>query len=135
MTKIKAVLDQETWVAVDVPSEFQAITDSFSSDMSNFEHVNVSKNTTSNYSDQVLNHNSSEKAESGTAVKQPSKQDDSVDISLEHGKQDKATSRIQEKKVDALRPVQSDDANPSEQGKSTTQTLIYKGIGYHMVNW
>lgn len=25
MTKIKAVLDQETWVEVDVPDEFQAI--------------------------------------------------------------------------------------------------------------
>ncbi|CAA6666555.1 unnamed protein product [Spirodela intermedia] len=134
MTKIKAVLDQETWVAVDVPEEFQAITDSFSSDISNVEHANVSMNATSNYSDQVPNHSNSEKAESGTAVKQPSKQDDSVDISIEHEKQDKGTSRNQEKKVAALRSVQSGDANASEQGKSTTQTLIYKGIGYHMVN-
>lgn len=28
MTKIKAVLDQETWVEVDVPDEFQAIVNS-----------------------------------------------------------------------------------------------------------
>ena len=33
MTKIKAVLDQETWVEVDVPDEFQAIVTSlFSSE-------------------------------------------------------------------------------------------------------
>ena len=31
MVKIKAVLDQETWVSVDVPDEFQAILSSLSS--------------------------------------------------------------------------------------------------------
>lgn len=30
MTKLKAMLDQETWVEVDVPNEFQGIMDSFS---------------------------------------------------------------------------------------------------------
>lgn len=31
MSKITAVLEQETWVAVDAPDEFQAIVDSFTS--------------------------------------------------------------------------------------------------------
>ena len=31
MVKIKAVLDQETWVSVDIPDEFQAILSSLSS--------------------------------------------------------------------------------------------------------
>nr|KAJ0203594.1 hypothetical protein LSAT_V11C500262040 [Lactuca sativa] len=30
MTKLKAMLDQETWVEVDVPNEFQGIMDSLS---------------------------------------------------------------------------------------------------------
>lgn len=38
MTKLKAVLDQETWVEVDVPNEFQAIVDSLFS----LESLNVS---------------------------------------------------------------------------------------------
>uniref|UniRef100_A0A1D1YES5 Vacuolar protein sorting-associated protein 54 n=2 Tax=Anthurium amnicola TaxID=1678845 RepID=A0A1D1YES5_9ARAE len=102
MTKIKAVLDQETWVTVDVPEEFQAIVDSFSSDVSN-----ISMNMTTNDNEPVLN---------GITVEQTPRQDDFVEIG--HRKY----------------PVQNDDGNTSEQGRSASQTLAYRGIGYHMVN-
>ena len=39
MTKIRAVLDQETWVEVDVPDEFQAIVSSLF-----FSEVLISEN-------------------------------------------------------------------------------------------
>ena len=86
MTKIKAVLDQETWVSVDVPEEFQAIVDSLSS-----EHSSNGVNMTLNHHDQFSDHNDSEVVE-------------------------KSTLRNHEEKY-------------------MTQTLVYKGTGYHMVNW
>ncbi|KAJ3679899.1 hypothetical protein LUZ60_016177 [Juncus effusus] len=41
MTKIKAVMDQETWTAVEVPEEFQAIVNSLSSSTSSVENNTV----------------------------------------------------------------------------------------------
>ncbi|KAM0938931.1 putative vacuolar protein sorting-associated protein [Dioscorea sansibarensis] len=117
MTKIKAVLDQETWVSVDVPDEFQAIVVSLSS----FDTPA----------------SDSELAESeGLASQEPLTQNESVQTSPDHPKQDPGTltAPIQEKKVNSTPQTQSKNASLNEHGKSTSQTLVYRGIGYHMVN-
>ena len=32
-------------------------------------------------------------------------------------------------------PIPNDDGNMNEHGRSTSQTLVYGSVGYHMVNW
>ncbi|KAI7729170.1 hypothetical protein M8C21_019673, partial [Ambrosia artemisiifolia] len=53
MTKLKAVLDQETWVEVDVPNEFQAIVDSLFRLESDSEDDDHSKSTANSYNEVV----------------------------------------------------------------------------------
>ncbi|XP_052151999.1 vacuolar protein sorting-associated protein 54, chloroplastic [Oryza glaberrima] len=105
MAKIKAVLDQETWVAVDVPEEFQAIVLSLSSTYS------------------VAN-----------GMEMPSTDD---------------SSKLRENRVTSQEPVNSAENNtdngnavstsPSTENnighaRSTQQTIVHGGVGYHMVN-
>ena len=40
----------------------------------------------------------------------------------------------QEKNVDSV-PVRNADGNMNEHARATSQTLVYGGVGYHMVNW
>jgi vacuolar protein sorting-associated protein 54 len=106
MAKIKAVLDQETWVAIDVPEEFQAIVLSLSSTYS------------------VAN-----------GMEMPSTDD---------------SSKLHENRVTSQEPVNSAENNtdngnavstsPSTENnvghaRSTQQTIVHGGVGYHMVNW
>ncbi|XP_021970883.1 vacuolar protein sorting-associated protein 54, chloroplastic isoform X2 [Helianthus annuus] len=53
MTKLKALLDQETWVEVDVPNEFQAIVDSLFRLESDSEDDNHSKSIANSYNEVV----------------------------------------------------------------------------------
>ncbi|XP_028088798.1 vacuolar protein sorting-associated protein 54, chloroplastic-like isoform X1 [Camellia sinensis] len=77
MAKIKAVLDQETWVEVDVPDEFQAIVTSlFCSEPLTAEHTDDGQDNT----------------------------------------------------------ARSNSTNNKQRGKSSSQTLLFRGVGYHMVN-
>lgn len=117
MAKIKAVLDQETWVSVDVPDEFQAIVVSLSS----FDTP---------ASDPEL-------AES-ECLEEPLTGNESVQTSPDHPRQDPSetlTAPVHEKKVNSTPQTQSKNASLNEHGKSTSQTLVCRGIGYHMVNW
>uniref|UniRef100_A0A803PTV8 Vacuolar protein sorting-associated protein 54 C-terminal domain-containing protein n=1 Tax=Cannabis sativa TaxID=3483 RepID=A0A803PTV8_CANSA len=95
MTKIKAVLDQETWVEVDVPDEFQAIVTSLS-----FSEALISEDT-----------------------------DDAQEKSAP------VSETVEKNKVDVMNSsTENNHTNTKERGKSTSQTLLYKDVGYHMVN-
>ncbi|CAL5410861.1 unnamed protein product [Camellia sinensis] len=100
MAKIKAVLDQETWVEVDVPDEFQAIVTSlFCSEPLTAEHTDDGQDNTAQVN--------------SLPVIEPT----------ENNKSDVLTSL-----------GQSNSTNNKQRGKSSSQTLLFRGVGYHMVN-
>lgn len=117
MAKIKAVLDQETWVEVDVPDEFQAIVSSLLC------------------SESLIAGNLDDSAIDGHVV---SSNDGSLTVGTELPsiqQQLERTDSIENNKADAVAiSSQSNSSNTRERGKSTSQTLLYKGVGYHMVN-
>ncbi|POO03006.1 Vacuolar protein sorting-associated protein [Trema orientale] len=95
MTKIKAVLDQETWVEVDVPDEFQAILSSLF------------------FSEALLSENLDDAQENSAPV----------------------SEAVEKNKVNVVNSLaEHNHSNNKERGKSTSQTLLYKDVGYHMVN-
>ncbi|KAG1362575.1 putative Vacuolar protein sorting-associated protein 54, chloroplastic [Cocos nucifera] len=120
MTKIKAVLDQETWVTVDVPDEFQSIV------------VSLSSIDNGELGPDIL---SSEMVESGVSS---GEQHFRINESGEHvpnpSNRTSPPSSNQENRAEPTPSVRNDDSNVKEHGRSTSQTLIYGGIGYHMVN-
>lgn len=100
MTKIKAVLDQETWVEVDVPDEFQAIVTSLF------------------YPEALISENP----------------DDVQDITVKE-KSAPVAEAVEKNKADVANSLaQNNNSNTKERGRSTSQTLSYKDVGYHMVN-
>lgn len=113
MTKIKAVLDQETWVAVDVPEEFQAIVLSLSSTYSSVNGMDMpSTDHNSKFSD-------------------PTSQDPtySAENSADNGK---LTPAVGESKVESTSQTEN---NVTGNQRSALQTIVHGGVGYHMVNW
>ena len=137
MAKIKAVLDQETWSEVDVPDEFQAIVASMcSSDSVITENsgngqgsVIMANNGVSNVVDNIKESNAEQHVE--TAELNNISDDVSVPDKSQHlGEQNNIS------KADAVTSLaQSKSNNTKDRGKSTSQTLVYKDVGYHMVNW
>ncbi|KAJ1270328.1 hypothetical protein BS78_06G045400 [Paspalum vaginatum] len=114
MTKIKAVLDQETWVAVDVPEEFQAIVLSLSSTYSSVNGMEMpSTDDNPKFSDQ------------GPTSQEPMY---STENNADNGK---VTSATGESKVES---TSQNDNNVAGNLKSTLQTIVHGGVGYHMVN-
>lgn len=115
MTKIKAVLDQETWVAVDVPEEFQAIVLSLSSTYSSVDGMEMpNTDDNSKFSDhrptsQELAYSAENNADNG-----------------------KVTSVTGENKVESTLQTEN---NVAGNLKSTLQRIVHGGVGYHMVNW
>jgi len=105
ITKIKAILDQETWVLVDVPKEFQNIIDSLSS--------------------LVLFNVHDSRVEVGFPG------NDSVESSIV------SIGPVIESSMDSEVKVNNNNNSngiASGHGKSASQTIVYKGVGYHMVN-
>uniref|UniRef100_A0A2N9H029 Vacuolar protein sorting-associated protein 54 C-terminal domain-containing protein n=1 Tax=Fagus sylvatica TaxID=28930 RepID=A0A2N9H029_FAGSY len=141
MTKIKAVLDQETWVEVDVPEEFQAIVTSLIfSDALISENLNDAQNNVETSPSEVIaNNDGLLVADSGPLKDQQHiEQTNSRELSIENTAQLKRTSLSETvERNKAL--AHSNDTKVKEHGKShgksTSQTLLYKGVGYHMVNW
>ncbi|XP_050114806.1 vacuolar protein sorting-associated protein 54, chloroplastic-like isoform X3 [Malus sylvestris] len=138
MAKIKAVLDQETWVEVDVPDEFQIIVTSlFSSESLVSQNLDaVQDNTETSYNEVATNSNSSHAAETESSVaEQQSKGADSSETSADVTVKETPKSDGTEKnKADVANSVAQNNHSNKERGKSTSQSLFYKGVGFHMVN-
>ncbi|KAL6132444.1 hypothetical protein ACLB2K_064687 [Fragaria x ananassa] len=139
MTKIKAVLDQETWVEVDVPDEFQVIVTSlFCSEESVTENLDaIHSSSETNYTE-VASNNSSDEMDTGPSITEMQiKRTDSTELSTDITGKSKSTSAdgAGKNKADVTNSVaQNNHSNTKERGKSTSQTLSYKGVGFHMVN-
>ncbi|KAH7570858.1 hypothetical protein JRO89_XS05G0208600 [Xanthoceras sorbifolium] len=133
MTKIKAVLDQETWVQVDVPDEFQAIVMSlFSSEALVSGSTDDIQGNMTTYSEVVTSNDSTIIAPSGpqNSHHQIERTDSSEVISSNPAQVNSPSAEANEKnKVDATSSsVQTNSSNMEECRKSTSQTLSYGGV-------
>lgn len=140
MSKIKAVLDQETWVEIDVPDEFQSIINMlFTSDNLTSENFNDTEddNATS-YNGVVTNDDSMPMANSAqSSAEHQIMRANSIEASMNNETSDRSKSLD-----DSMEPnkghgrITSAHGNNTEKDhkKSASQALNYKGVGYHMVN-
>ncbi|KAJ7969242.1 Vacuolar protein sorting-associated protein 54 chloroplastic [Quillaja saponaria] len=139
MAKIKAVLDQETWVEIDVPDEFQVIINSlFFSEVVKSENLPEGVTATS-YGEVVASNDLSLMAETGApSDQQKPEQKKSNDVSVNNNASIKSTPlavATEKDKADILTSLgQSNHRDMKERKKLTSQSLLYKGVGYHMVN-
>nr|CAD1843793.1 unnamed protein product [Ananas comosus var. bracteatus] len=121
MTKIKAVLDQETWVAVDVPDEFQAIVEALSSTDS---PVNSFEPTATDGTANVVESEAS-------AGQEYLSLNESVENSADHPNEIAVAG--QESTAESTPPTRIDNNKTNEHVRSTSQTLMHGGVGYHMM--
>ncbi|XP_052478125.1 vacuolar protein sorting-associated protein 54, chloroplastic isoform X1 [Gossypium raimondii] len=125
MTKIRAVLDQETWVEVDVPDEFQAIVSSL------FDSEAIVSGSKDNAESNMTESYSNEGSQVGSvAQNEPTDSSSTTAVNAAQGK----AEVIERKKSDAVTSSQSNNSNTKERGKNATQTLECGGVSYHMVN-
>lgn len=134
MAKIKAVLDQETWVEVDVPDEFQAIVISFlGSDPLNGGSPDGSRDNV--YDGDLVSANDGSTGDYGegnthqNGEKMTTKKSSAENTT--HEKSRPLSEAIENTKADA---VTSSNNNVKDR-KPTSHTLQYRGSSYHMVNW
>ncbi|KAF8107620.1 hypothetical protein N665_0119s0081 [Sinapis alba] len=125
MTKLKAVLDQETWDEIDVPEEFQSISSSL-------------------FASQELISGKVDDADIKTHHRNPLP----LNGSLTSGTEDQSTESRNEKSESSEGPevsiaqakstvkagVSSVTNNQSNQKAHGKSNLFYQGVGYHMVN-
>ncbi|KAJ6792534.1 putative vacuolar protein sorting-associated protein 54, chloroplastic [Iris pallida] len=126
MAKIKAVLEQETWVAVAVPDEFQAILSSLSSSEAALDSFDLATN---DLSLQVV-------GPEVPIAQQPQSMNEVMDTGADQVKETMSMPVARsnpELKVESI-PSQNSDGNTKDSEKTTSQTLVYGGVGYHMVN-
>ncbi|XP_024963316.1 vacuolar protein sorting-associated protein 54, chloroplastic-like [Cynara cardunculus var. scolymus] len=119
MTKLRAVLDQETWVEVDVPNEFQAIVNSLFSSESLVagDSDDHSKSIAESYNEVV----------SSSATPLPSA------VVLSSTQQTEQPSQSVDGFVDGTGQTINSIRTKNEHGKST-HLISFRGVGYHMVN-
>jgi len=116
MAKIKAVLDQETWVAVDVPEEFQVIVLSLSS--TDFPVNGMEMPSTDN----------KRLSEDGISTGQEPAY--SAENNVDNGNVTSVTGH--ENKTESTSPQMENSVVGHV--KSMSQTIVLGGVGYHMVN-
>lgn len=122
-SKIVAVLDQETWVEIDVPDEFQSIVNTlFPLDaLSSGDPNGVEEDNSNSYHDLATTNDARPMADTGQSnAEQNVEQTDSTDES-------KKPNRGHSKSLESI-------STEKDQKKSASQPLFYKGVGYHMVN-
>lgn len=135
MAKIRAVLDQETWVEVDVPDEFQAIVTSlFCSETLIAENPDDAQgNMATSYGEVVKSNDSSLVEDNGLPNAQNQiKRADSGEIPIDINANTETSGK---KKSDVVNSLAQNNSSTMERGKSTSHTLLCKDVGYHMVNW
>lgn len=141
MAKIKAVLDQETWVEVDVPDEFQAIVASFfgSEELVSENPHHAENNVETSSSEVIINNDGSLITDTGPLKSQQKIDQTKISgISIENLEEMKSiplAQGIEKNKADTTTYSAHNNNSKMEHGKSTSHTLMYKGVGYHMVNW
>ncbi|CAL9156248.1 unnamed protein product [Musa hybrid cultivar] len=126
MTKIKAVLDQETWIAVDVPDEFQAIVLSLSSGDALLSNSHLASSNPD-----------SGTVEAGFPASQEHISESDSGQTVDRDNQAKpipSAGSNQETNAASATSKRNSDANMNEHGRASSQTLVYRGVGYHMVN-
>ncbi|KAK7411728.1 hypothetical protein VNO78_03165 [Psophocarpus tetragonolobus] len=139
MSKIKAVLDQETWVEIDVPDEFQSIINLlFTSDNLTSENLNdTNDDIATSYNGVVTNNDVLSMADSAqSSAEQQIPLANSVE-SINSETSDRSKSPVQSVEPNkAHGSISSAHSNTTEKDnkKSVSQALYYKDVGYHMVN-
>ncbi|XP_024964036.1 vacuolar protein sorting-associated protein 54, chloroplastic-like isoform X1 [Cynara cardunculus var. scolymus] len=123
MTKLKAVLDQEKWVEVDVPYEYRAIVISAfcSESLISGDLDNYSNGLAKGY-DEVVHNNNASSALIDDGVSLSSSQEQVMKLSSQHADVSDSTEQINGIKV------------KNEHGKPSSHLLSFRGVGYHMVN-
>ncbi|KNA15930.1 hypothetical protein SOVF_093940 [Spinacia oleracea] len=136
VAKIKAVLDQETWSEVDVPDEFQAIVASmFTSDPLTpeiFGDDQGSSIVSNNGVSTVAGHSKESNAEQH--IEQTDSNNVSDDVSTQEKSQHLGEANDASKADVVTSSAPTKNNNTKDRVKSTSQTLMYRGVGYHMVN-
>lgn len=133
VAKIKAVLDQETWSEVDVPDEFQAIVASMvSSDPVVAGNSGVTQDNGSMSSNGEATVSYTEEA----GIEHPRARNDSNDLSnsVSEEKTQNSGEANDPSKTGVTSTSTHSRNNTKDRGKTTSQTLMYRGAGYHMVN-
>ncbi|KAF3452422.1 hypothetical protein FNV43_RR02855 [Rhamnella rubrinervis] len=134
MAKIRAVLDQETWVEVDVPDEFQAIVTSlFCSETLIVENEDDAQgNMATSYCEVIKSNDSSLVEDNGLPNAQNQiKQADSSEVPIDINANTETSAK---NKSDVINSLAHNNSSTKERGKSTSHTLLCKDAGYHMVN-
>lgn len=138
MAKIKAVLEQETWVQVDVPDEFQAIVNSIisSEELINGNQTGALGNILKSNSDVVSTNN--DKLEVDTAVSPPQHGGGNgpVDNSVDKTSLVGAHSDSREEVLVSSARDESINGNrkAKEKKKSASRMIMHRDAGYRMVN-
>ncbi|KAL1218844.1 Vacuolar protein sorting-associated protein 54 [Cardamine amara subsp. amara] len=130
MTKLKAVLDQETWDEIDVPEEFQSI----------ISYLFASQELISGKVDDATYHSNSlpinGSLTSGTGNQHSELQNEKSEsskgpaVSDAQGKSTVSPESLERSKA-GVSSVPNNQSNQKAHGKSN---LFYQGVGYHMVN-
>ncbi|KAK3014394.1 hypothetical protein RJ639_008626 [Escallonia herrerae] len=138
MAKTKAILDQETWVEVDVPDEFQAIVTSlFCSEPLSTAMSDDSPSSTIARGSKIMSSNDAS-AMTNSVVLSSKQHVEQTDFN-----EAPADSTVQVKSTSSSRPTDNGDvnaitflpqANNKDRGKTSSQMLFFNGVGYHMVN-
>ncbi|GAB4826405.1 Vacuolar protein sorting-associated protein 54 [Ancistrocladus abbreviatus] len=140
MAKIRAALDQETWVEVDVPDEFQAIVISIlgSDPLSTEIFDDVKAGIASGYSD-VVTSDSSHVADTGEGNAQQHMEHNALnnisaenDIKVKLPPSDEANEKNKSETVTSV--PHGNNNNIKDRVKSTSNAISLKGVSYHMVN-
>ncbi|KAJ4830284.1 Vacuolar protein sorting-associated protein 54 [Turnera subulata] len=126
MTKIKAVLDQETWVEIDAPNEFQAIVSS----LTNPEALlrGDLEDAQGNYAEMAARGGGLLATDAGGRNAQQQH------ASMESSERSLPAEATQNNEANGSTSTSQSSHSNTEHGRSTTQILFFGGVGYHMVN-
>ncbi|KAL8101332.1 hypothetical protein AgCh_033276 [Apium graveolens] len=132
MDKIKAVLDQETWVEIDVNDEFQAIASSlYFEEPVNDEDMDDTLNSPAGGENETVSSNTGSVITDGrvTISAQPIDRTFSTEVSPNISAQVNISPSTE--------PIESNRTHItlSAPNNSASRKISFRGVGYHMVNW